>query len=1275
MRPVVLWALAGAMSVTGAMAEAPPMPPASETPAPAQAATPAAKPEAAAKPEETKPPAAEAAAKPEEGAKPQPVGPLAVDRGAAFQVDRSVVWLGGTQVLPVRATEKSEQGRVVATRVEPAGVLEVVMPATVLAGRDGGYLRVRALRTGDATLIVGDARMEVRVADDAVHRSRVADKRPRITGVVPGAAVWGEVSVGVEVEREPDETEPGAVSLVLPNGQQAPLVSEARWDPEQPVKGKGVNKTLGFGGPTRRLRFTLNADALEPGDVELVAVVERPGETPLSSEPVTVRVVRPDPAALVSDEAESLHEVVRPLRYGKLEDQKPLNLGKREDASGKQFVANNGANPPLTIPINAETPGRYQLMLTVGSDFAGGAFPSVGLRLDEEDRPKTGARLVDEGWHRLPIGRPIDVPAGEHKLVAYFENDFSAGGLSDRNLRTDRYELLRLDGPATPAASGEQLADASMSMMAGGSGGAMMMSEGGASAGYRAALQPNLHGKSIAGAVTLRGVVTGVAEGAEPPLVALSVNGKTVLSQRSAAPQFVVDRGFFQPGANTLKMSVYGGGAVCHTLEQTVTLAGYEGGQPIARRQYAWPMFDAAWEGDVKSRLTKESNRHFIVPYFSATGDTLTLPEHLSGKFELKIEARGDSFEGNPIAQATLISDAGEQVVSDIEVPPGGYGWRGGKTVELATGPKRLRIAFTNDHYAGDPKKDRNLYLAGVMLQEVADKDTAAPSVTLTYPDEGATVHGADALMLLAADDRGVEWAELCIDGKPTGVRFPPRDGGARMVLPVSLRGLTPGEHALSARVSDAAGNVTESAARKVTVLADAPTELGRFERAVRLLDRFGYGAEPSELAAVLSMGEKAYLEDRLFRGWDERGEQVAWEIATATHPQVNGGQVERRAVRYALHTPNPVRTRLVFFGANHFSTWLRKAEAYRKLAEFESLAATGPGPFLDMLDTSAASPAMLFYLDQQRSFAGRINENYAREIMELHSVGVEGGYTQEDVTQLAHLLTGWTQSDELCPSGSGEKVAEFRYDPLVNDPAPREVFGMRFPEAAEPMQRYDRVRLAVEMLASHPSTARYISTKLVEHYLTVPADAAMVDAMAKVFMESGGDVRRVVQAIAERPEFWSRDLPPRLTAPRDFAIRLSRVTGSDSANAVVGYLDRSAVGLFDRDTPDGYPEEDEAYTDSNVTLQRWRFTREIEGSLLRLAPTPNRKAPPDGVEPATWLQRVIDTIAIGTTGDVLSEQSNAAALEVLQQTKLEGVDRSSLAVGVVAQMPEASLR
>jgi hypothetical protein len=496
------------------------------------------------------------------------------------------------------------------------------------------------------------------------------------------------------------------------------------------------------------------------------------------------------------------------------------------------------------------------------------------------------------------------------------------------------------------------------------------------------------------------------------------------------------------------------------------------------------------------------------------------------------------------------------------------------------------------------------------------------------------------------------------------------------IVFPLLCRSLAPGEHRLRVRAEDRSGNQGESEEVTFTVVAPAQAsgEAGRYERAIRLLDRLAFGPAQQELADVLVMGERAYLEDRLSRSLDDPGELAAIGKARVIFPGIDGAyDIGVNTVHHLQMTPNPVRARFVLWAENRFSTWIRKTEGWRKRQEHEAFARAGVAPFLDLLATSATSPAMLVYLDQQRSFATSLNENYAREIMELHTLGVKGGYTQADVTNLAAVLNGWTATDEAPTNGVGYPLQSvFRFDGRLNDGQQRRVLGMNF-DAAAPEQRYDRVNLALEMLAAHPSTAEHVCRDLIEHYVVVPAPESMVKDLAEVFHETGGDMRRVTVAMTEHAEFRRVDLTPKVARPIDFALRTSRATRADDAWPIVSMLQSSGMGMFECVTPNGYPEEDERYADSNALLQRWKLVRQWEWRMASLVPGPWRWQ--QKVDQAAWSQSVVDAVAVRLTGRLLGESSNAAALRVLGESTGDRNTRAGAVAAFIGTLPEASLR
>ncbi|MBY0260844.1 MAG: DUF1800 domain-containing protein, partial [Phycisphaerales bacterium] len=474
---------------------------------------------------------------------------------------------------------------------------------------------------------------------------------------------------------------------------------------------------------------------------------------------------------------------------------------------------------------------------------------------------------------------------------------------------------------------------------------------------------------------------------------------------------------------------------------------------------------------------------------------------------------------------------------------------------------------------------------------------------------------------------------------------------------------------------------------RIVRVLERSPDTGTRFERAVALLDRLAFGPDPRELARVLTMGEASYITTALHEPSDDQATLQGWQRLPAWRSNYD---VPRRALHEAVATGTPVQARFTLWAQNHFSTWVRKVEAQRKSDEHDRFAALGVADFHSLLMASAAGPSMLRYLDQERSYAGRINENYAREIMELHCLGVKGGYSQQDVTNLAHVLAGWTtmrlapaSRDAASPDEDG--VGEtFVFEPRLASTLeePRVVLGAEF-GPVEPAARLSRALLATELLVAHPSTARFVCTKLVEHYAGAPADASLVEALAPVFERSDGDFKAVLAELTRRPEFWTAALKrSRVAQPADFALRLARTTGWDGARQIGDFLGASGHGLFERATPDGYPEADAEAMDSNAMLQRWKLASQAEGAIADAVPSPLRygERPIDAAE----AQTIVDLIALRLLGRTLDGPSNAAAISVLESTEPQRPERPQdwnrdprvrTVATFITQLPEANLK
>ena len=235
-----------------------------------------------------------------------------------------------------------------------------------------------------------------------------------------------------------------------------------------------------------------------------------------------------------------------------------------------------------------------------------------------------------------------------------------------------------------------------------------------------------------------------------------------------------------------------------------------------------------------------------------------------------------------------------------------------------------------------------------------------------------------------------------------------------------------------------------------------------------------------------------------------------------------------RARVAEGVRTAAPFRERLVLFWSNHFTVSARRPELLGLAGAFEreAIRPNVTGSFLDLLRAVVRHPGMLVYLDNARSVgpgspAGQrrdrgLNENLARELMELHTLGVDGGYTQADVTQLARILTGWSVDED----------GAFRFRELTHEPGPKVLLGRTYPEAG-----VDEGEAALAALARHPSTARHVATRLARHFAADDPPPALVGRLAARFLATDGDLPSVYRTLVESPS-RGRSRSPRCASP-----------------------------------------------------------------------------------------------------------------------------------------------
>ena len=448
---------------------------------------------------------------------------------------------------------------------------------------------------------------------------------------------------------------------------------------------------------------------------------------------------------------------------------------------------------------------------------------------------------------------------------------------------------------------------------------------------------------------------------------------------------------------------------------------------------------------------------------------------------------------------------------------------------------------------------------------------------------------------------------------------------------------------------------------------------------ALHALNRLAFGPTPGDLDRVTRMGAPAWIAEQLHPERLALPSYLADQLATLRTPRQTqremvqqyremakeakqakqaetappdgkkvrteeGGERRRQIAQIyveageerllqALNSPRQLEEVLVDFWFNHFNVFQGKG-LVRVLTESYEREAIRPnvlGRFRTMLGATARHPAMLFYLDnwlsvapgyQPRRAAGAagkasgLNENYAREVMELHTLGVDGGYTQQDVTELARILTGWT----LVPrqpqrrrfvSGMDNSAADhgdsiFGFDPARHDEGAKTWLG----HAVAPGGQLEG-EFALDVLARHPATARHIAFKLARRFVADAPSPALVDRLATRFRDTDGDLRAVMQSLVEAPEFGD-PRPVKFKTPYQYVLSSVRATGIVATNVrpLMAVLTQLGQPLYGCQTPDGYHDTEADWLNPNAITQRVNFATALASGRLPLQRVDDPNAP-----------------------------------------------------------------
>jgi uncharacterized protein (DUF1800 family) len=396
-------------------------------------------------------------------------------------------------------------------------------------------------------------------------------------------------------------------------------------------------------------------------------------------------------------------------------------------------------------------------------------------------------------------------------------------------------------------------------------------------------------------------------------------------------------------------------------------------------------------------------------------------------------------------------------------------------------------------------------------------------------------------------------------------------------------------------------------------LLAGCDFTSAAFDRRIHILKRLTYGATPADRDHITSIGEDAWLSEQLSPATIDTS-AVDAKIAALpalgmssvdlfTNFPDNGASKDAAAqllfsvVLRAVESPAQLQERMVEFWSDHFNVALedRQVRLYKVVEDRDVIRKFALGTFKDLLVGSATSPAMLRYLDNYLSKVGAINENYGRELLELHTVGV-GNYTEADVVATARLLTGWTISNT---------TRAFQFKSGNNDPAPVTILGWTRPTTGS---RFTQGVEFLQWLAMQPQCAQYVCGKLARRFVSDRPDQSLVDAMVSAWLANDSAIGPVIRAMVSHPAF-DASAGQKFRRPLDyvaFGLRGLRASVNPTTNMNRMKKTNQAVaalgqGPFGWPAPNGYPDVEGAWLNTGALLNRWNWTSDVVGRAFPL--------------------------------------------------------------------------
>jgi uncharacterized protein (DUF1800 family) len=448
-------------------------------------------------------------------------------------------------------------------------------------------------------------------------------------------------------------------------------------------------------------------------------------------------------------------------------------------------------------------------------------------------------------------------------------------------------------------------------------------------------------------------------------------------------------------------------------------------------------------------------------------------------------------------------------------------------------------------------------------------------------------------------------------------------------------------------------------AAESPTVQALKGPPLNDREKVIHVLNRMSFGPRPGQVDKVLADGgwekwvdqqlnpdsvEDAALDDELPQRYpwlklslQEIKQKYPMEYMQQYHPELRQG-LRNSVLHRAVASNRQFKEVMTEFWRNHFFVNQPAREAPTRswtAVDYEEqvIRKHAFGKFKNMLYASATHPAMLEYLDNYMSKAGAWNENYAREVMELHTLGADRGYNEADVLELSKVLTGWTYDP---------KDLKFIFRQEWHQRGTKKVLGKQIPGGQQGGEQ------ALYMLATHPNCAEFISFKLCRYLVNDNPPQALVRKVATVFRESGGDLPKVYRAILTSPEFMERsNYRAKFKTPFEFTVSAIRATDAKLADGgeTVNVIAKMGEPIYDCDDPTGFYDQAEAWMDAGVLTSRWDYAWKMARGSIRGVTVPDeffsRYA---SLEPTAARDKMVHDVIGADIGDRTAQSLTQAA-------------------------------